>query len=319
MKRRDFIKQTASATAASLVIGGGILVCGNRNNEVKKAVSKFLLKNYRIESNPDWPIISAAHGQDYRKVVSSALAVFGGMESFISQNDKVCIKPNIGWDRTPEMAANTNPEVVAELVRLCLKAGAAKVIVVDVSCNDPKRTYNRSGIKAAAEAEGAEVIIPDSSRYTMVDFGDDSLGRWKVLKPVIECDKLINVPIVKHHSLSGITSGMKNWFGVITGPRNRLHQDINYNIAELGRLFQPTLIVEDATRVLMRNGPTGGRIDDVKIYDSVIISADQVAADAYVARFLNKTPADFPYIAIAEQKGLGVINPPENKIASIEV
>ncbi|MCD6163653.1 MAG: DUF362 domain-containing protein [candidate division Zixibacteria bacterium] len=319
MKRRDFIKQTASAAAASLVISGGILICGNRNNDAQKVSKKFLLKNYRVKSKPDWPILSIAHGQDYRRVVASALAIFGGIEPFISKGEKVCLKPNIGWDRTPELAANTNPEVVAELVRLCLKAGAAKVTVVDVSCNDPKRTFNRSGIKAAAEAEGAEVIIPNRNHYAMTDFGDDSLGRWKVLKPVIECDKLINMPVVKHHSLSGITSGMKNWFGVITGPRNRLHQDIHYSIAELGRLFQPTLTIEDATRVLVRNGPTGGRINDVKVCDSIVISPDQVAADAYVARFLNKTPTDFPYIAIAEQKGLGVINPPENKIASVEV
>ncbi len=319
MKRREFIKQTAAATAASFVITSGILVCGSRNDETDRATRAYRQKKYQIDMAPDRPLLAAAYSKDYRKAVASAITALGGIEFFIAKGDKVVIKPNIGWDRTSEQGANTHPEVVAELTRLCLLAGAGKVTIVDVPCNDPRRTYNRSGIKAAAENEGADVIIADDSHFAKIDFGLNSLGGWKVLKPVLECDKLINVPVVKHHSLPGITSGMKNWFGVLTGPRNRLHQDINYNIAELARLFQPTLTVEDATRVMQRNGPTGGRIEDVTSYDCIVASTDQVAADSYVTRFLDKKPSDFPYIKLAENMGLGTSHPPDDKIAEIDV
>ncbi|MCP4580252.1 MAG: DUF362 domain-containing protein [candidate division Zixibacteria bacterium] len=319
MKRRNFIKQTATATAASIVVGGGILLLGSRDGQSNDQLDIYKPKAWRVPLDPNRPVLAAAKGKDWRLATAAAIGALGGIETFIKAGDIVCIKPNIGWDRTPQLGANTHPDVVAELIHLCLAAGAGKVIVVDVTCNDSNRTYNRSGIKAASEAEGAEVIIAGDSHYAKVDFGTESLGLWKVLKPILECDKLINVPVVKHHSLSGMTAGMKNWFGAITGPRNLLHQNINENIAELGRLFQPTLTVEDATRVLQRNGPTGGRVDDVNTYDSVIASTDQVAADSYVTRYLSLNPDKFPYLGMAEEMGLGLITPPPDKIAEIEV
>jgi uncharacterized protein (DUF362 family) len=263
--------------------------------------------------------MAIAKGKDYRKAVSSAVAVLGGIEVFVEKGDYVCLKPNIGWDRSPQQGADTHPDIVAELTRLCFKAGAGIVVVVDVTCNAPERCYSRSGIKDAAKAEGAEVIIPNDSHFEYVDFGRNSLGKWRVLKPVLECDKLINVPVVKHHSLCGLTASMKNWLGVLTGPRNRLHQDIHYNVAELAYLFQPTLTIVDATRVLQTNGPQGGRLEDLVIYDSVVASTDQVAAEAYVTRFLNKKPTNFPFIEIAEKKGVGISQLPDDKVAEIGV
>lgn len=319
MQRREFIKQITAAGTASVIIGGGILLLGNRSSKSKETLKIFKPKDYRTKIPSDKPILAVAKGEDYRKAVASAIAVFGGMEAFIKTGDYVCLKPNIGWDRSAQQGANTHPDVVAELARLCFKAGAKKVVVVDVTCNSPQRCYNRSGIKAAARAEGVEVIIPDDSLFEFIDFGNNSLGKWRVLKPVLECDKLINVPVVKHHSLTGMTAAMKNWFGVLTGPRNRLHQDVHNNIAELAYLFQPTLVVEDATRVLQRNGPQGGRPEDLVIYDSIVASTDQVAAEAYVTRFLDQKPADFPFIGIAENKGAGITQPPADKIVEIDI
>jgi uncharacterized protein (DUF362 family) len=319
MKRRNFIKQTASAAAASIVAGGGILLLGNRSGQAYDHQQKYQLKDWRVPDDTNRPILASAKGGNWRKATAAAIGALGGMEAFIKSGDNVCIKPNIGWDRTAQMGANTHPDVVAELIRLCLAAGADKVVVVDVTCNAANRTYNRSGIKAASETEGAKIIIPGESNFAKVDFGAESLGIWKVLKPILECDKLINVPVVKHHSLSGMTAGMKNWFGAISGPRNLLHQNINENIAELARLFKPTLIVSDATRVLQRNGPTGGRVDDVITFDTVIASTDQVASDSYVTRYLSLDSDRFPYLKMAEEMGVGQIAPPSDKIAEIEV
>jgi len=319
MKRRDFIKQTASAAAGATIIGGGILYFGKRNSGRIQTSPVYQPKKWGVDRDPDKPVLAAAKIKDWGMATAAALGALGGIETFIADGDYVCLKPNIGWDRTPQMGANTHPDIVAELVRLCLAAKAAKVVVVDVSCNAPDRTFNRSGIKEAAEKAGADVIIPNDGHFANIDFGPDSLGRWQVLKPILECDKLINMPIVKHHSLSGMTAAMKNWFGALTGPRNKLHQNINENVVELGRLFQPTLTVMDATRVLQRNGPTGGNLADVITFNTVIASTDQVAADAYATRYLNLKPASFSYLKMAEELGLGMISPQKEKIAEIEV
>lgn len=319
MKRREFIRQSIEATAASILIGGGALWLGSRQNETNAATTVFKPKNYRTAIDPARPVLATVRGKDYKRAVELAIDALGGIGAFIAAGDYVCIKPNIGWDRTAAQGANTHPDIVAELTNLCHQAGAAKIVVIDVPCSAPERSYARSGIKAAAAEQGAEVIIADDSYLREIDFGPDSLGKWQVLKPVLECNKLINVPVIKHHSLSGMTGAMKNWFGSLSGPRNRLHQQIDDNLVELCRLFQPTLTIADATRVMQRNGPTGGRPDDLIEYDCVAASIDQVAIESYSTRFLKKNPADFPFIGEAERQGLGVIHPPDSKIAEIEI
>ena len=317
MNRRDFIK----ASAAAVLTTGGVFLLGSRHSlSARRPANLNTLwpKNFRVSGDPSRPILSAVKSKDYRLATALALTPLGGIEAFIKKGDKVCIKPNIGWDRTAEQGANTHPLIVAELASLCFKAGAARVWVADVTCNAAERTYNRSGIKAAAEAEGARVIMPDDSQLVEVDFGGDSLGRWPVLRPILEADKLINVPVIKHHGLANATGALKNWFGAISGPRNRLHQDIENSVAELGLLFQPTLTVVDATRVLQRNGPQGGRIDDLIIHDFVFASTDQVAAEAYAVRFLNRKPEDFPFIRIAQEKGVGRMDWPSEKLVFAE-
>jgi len=318
MKRREFIRQTVEASAASLLIGGGALWLGSRNDETNAAPAVYEPKNYRIDIDPNRPVLAAARGNDYKRAARMAIEALGGIGAFIAVGDYVCIKPNIGWDRTAAQGANTHPDIIAELVTLCRQAGAARIVVVDVTCSAPERSYARSGIKAAAEEQGAEVIIASDNYLSEIDFGHDSLGRWQVLKPVLECDKLLNVPVVKHHSLCGMTGAMKNWFGALSGPRNLLHQQINDNLVELCRLFQPTLTIADATRVMQRNGPTGGRSDDLIEYDCVVASIDQVAIESFATRFLKKNPADFPFIIEAERQGLGVIHLPDSQIAEIE-
>ena len=127
----------------------------------------------------------------------------------------VLVKPNIGWDRTPEQAANTNPDVVAEVIRQCLGAGAKRVLVTDVSCNEPRRCFQRSGIAEAAKQAGAEVILPDPSNFKEVDLQGEVLHAWPVFESFLNADKIINVPIAKHHGLTGTTLGMKNWYGIL--------------------------------------------------------------------------------------------------------
>ena len=246
---------------------------------------------------------------EVRSLVMRALEDLGGIGRFISRQDVVVLKPNIAWDRTPQQAANTNPAVVAEVVRQCWQAGAKRVIVTDVSCNEPRRCFQRSGIQAAARAEGAEVILPDPELYREVDLGGVVLKSWPVFTPFLEADKIINLPIAKHHNLVGVTLGMKNWYGILGGERNRLHQQIHQSLADLANFMLPTVTLMDCYRILIRNGPTGGNIEDVVLKKTMVAGTDPVAIDAWVAKaWWNLDHEKLPYLEMAAARGLGTVD-----------
>jgi uncharacterized protein (DUF362 family) len=249
----------------------------------------------------------AKSSTDPTLLVERAVEALGGMRRFISIGDVVAIKPNIGWDRMPVHAANTNPKVVAALVRLCFDAGAKQVVVTDASCNEPNRCFQRSGIWRAAYDLGATVILPAEHRFRDLRMRGDVLDLWPVYTPIINADKVINVPVAKHHNLSRYTGGMKNWYGLLGGRRNRLHQNIDTSIADLATFMRPTLTVVDATRVLMRNGPQGGNIDDARDVHQVIASTDQVAADAYGCTLIGEKVENIAYLKMGHERGIGTM------------
>jgi uncharacterized protein (DUF362 family) len=202
-------------------------------------------------------------------------------------------------------AANTSPDVVAAVVELAWESGAKRVVVADGSCNDPHRCFQRSGIWKRAHALGAEVVLPAEHRFRRMRLKGEVLDEWPIFTTLVEADKVINVPVAKHHNLAKFTAAMKNWYGVLGGRRNRLHQSIDLSIADLATFMRPTLTVIDAMRVLIRNGPQGGNIDDTRIMNTVLASVDQVAADAYACTFIGQKAENLPYLAMAEARGIG--------------
>lgn len=243
-----------------------------------------------------------------REMTRKTIEAIGGMSSFVSSGEHVWVKPNIGWDRSPEQAANTNPDVVAALVELCFEAGASKVSVGDYTCHEARRTYHRSGIMAAAQQAGADVYFVEERKFRRMALNGEALSEWEVYTDMYEADKLINVPIVKHHGLSLVTLGMKNLMGCVGGRRNQMHQSIDASIVDLAAFFKPQLIVIDAIRVLTANGPVGGNLDDVERKDVLAAGTDQVALDAFAAEVLNHQPSDIGHIALASERGLGVLD-----------
>lgn len=263
-------------------------------------------RDHRVPAQAQLSQITVVQNGEPANLVRQALKNLGGIDRFVSRQEVVVLKPNIAWDRSPEQAANTNPEVVAELVRQCWQAGAKRVIVTDVSCNDPRRCFLRSGIQNAARAEGAEVILPDPSLFREVDINGVVLKTWPVFKPFLEADRILNLPIAKQHSLVGATLGMKNWYGILGGERNRLHQQIHQSLVDLATFMLPTLTLMDCYRVLMRNGPTGGNLEDVALKRTMVAGTDPVAIDAYVAKaYWNLDPSQMPYLKMAAARGLG--------------
>jgi uncharacterized protein (DUF362 family) len=240
-------------------------------------------------------------------LVQKALDALGGMKRFVSRGDIVVVKPNIGWDRMPIHAANTNPDVVGAVIKQAFDAGAKRVVVADGSCNDPNRCFQRSGIWRKAYSLGAEVVLPAEHRYRTTRMKGELLDEWPIFTTLIDADKVINVPVAKHHNLAKFTAGMKNWYGILGGRRNRLHQSIDVSIADLATFMRPSLVVIDAMRVLMRNGPQGGNIDDTKVMNTVIASADQVAADAFACTLIGQHRDNLPYLKMGHERGIGTM------------
>jgi uncharacterized protein (DUF362 family) len=259
------------------------------------------------------PLLVVGSG-DPAGATNKVISALGGMKRFVHSGETVVVKPNIGWDRTPIQAANTNPIVVATVVDLCLKAGAKRVIVTDNPCNEARRCFTRSGIWKAAEEAGGEIVLPAKHRFAPYNLGGIILGRMPVLVPALKADRFINLPVAKHHGLSKFTGGMKNLYGVLGGRRNRLHQKIDDSIADLTSFVQPTLTIMDATRVLIRNGPQGGNVSDTLALGKIVASEDPVAVDAYACSFVNLSPSDIPYLSLAQQQGLGI-----DDLAKIEI
>jgi uncharacterized protein (DUF362 family) len=200
---------------------------------------------------------------------------------------------------------------------MAFEAGAKQVIVTDASCNEPNRCFQRSGIWRAAYAHDATIILPAPHRFRELRMRGDVLDLWPVYMPLVNVDKVINAPVAKHHNLSKFTGAMKNWYGLLGGRRNRLHQNIDVSIADLATFMRPTLTVMDATRVLLRNGPQGGNIDDAKDMHQVIASLDQVAVDAYGATLIGVKPSNVRYLQLGHERGIGNMN--HEQVARVEV
>ncbi|MGA7764858.1 MAG: DUF362 domain-containing protein [Candidatus Sulfotelmatobacter sp.] len=304
-RREALIKLLRLGGVAAGTAGLGFWL-SEQSQRPERELAVNLKRSHTVAADAAWPEMAVIQGDDPEQLVRTAIEELGGIHRFVSRADIVLVKPNIGWDRTPEQAANTNPRIVSEIVRQCWNAGAKRVIVTDVSCNDPRRCFQRSGIAEASRREGAEVVLPDPVRFKDVDLQGEVLRDWPVFDPFLNADKIINVPIAKHHSLTGTTLGMKNWYGILGGPRHQLHQKIHESLVDLADFIRPTLTIIDCYRVLIRNGPTGGNLDDVVLKKTLVAGTDPVALDAYVAKaYWNLEVSSLPYLKLASQRGLG--------------
>jgi uncharacterized protein (DUF362 family) len=268
---------------------------------------RVTLKDFSIQHRPG-QIMSIAKGSDRVKTVDKAIELLGGIERFVKPGETVAIKPNVAFATPPMLGATANPELVAEVVRLCYGRGKAKkVIVIDNPINDPASCFTLSGIGKAASAAGAEVVLPKAHLFKLTTLpGGQLIKDWPVFfEPFKDVDKLIGIAPVKNHHRAGASMAMKNWYGLLGGRRNIFHQDINTIIAELAMMVRPTLVILDGTEVMMTNGPTGGTTADLKRANTLIASTDSVAADSYGCGLLDLKVSDLPYLAKAEKAGVG--------------
>lgn len=320
MNRREAVGRVVKLCGAAALTAGAYGLLYGRAPLQAGQTNKNLTGRFKLKDGPDEVVVAVAKNNfSAEALVRGAIEKLGGISRFVSPGDVVAIKPNMSWDSPPELAANTNPEIVSAMIKMCLDAGASKINLVDHTINDPRRVFLTSGMEAVARETGARLKYPESRDFKTLPINGMRLNEWKVFIPVIEADKLINMPVAKNHGLTRLSMGMKNWIGAVGGSRGTLHQDINQSIVDLAFFFQPTLVVMDATRIMVKNGPSGGRLADVEVKNTVIAGTDQVAVDAAAVPLFNLFPDEIGYLLLAEKQGLGKIDPGPEKLLEIMV
>jgi len=259
--------------------------------------------------------LAVIKGGEPAAMAREAMKMLGGMEKLVKSGDTVVVKPNIGWNKKPEYAANTNPDLVAEIVKMCYEAGAKTVKVFDRTCNNEFDCYSASGIKKAAAKVKAKVKYFDSFKVTEVKLEKGlALKSWPVSDEALSADVIINVPVAKHHGMAKLTLALKNLMGVIGGDRGEIHRDYPKKIADIYMMVRPELTIIDCYRILKQHGPQGGNLEDVETKKMLIASTDPVSADAYAAGLFGLEPSGLEYLVTAASAGLGEMDLSKVKI-----
>jgi len=271
----------------------------------------FMLPDFRVAERPGVAAVGLGRGGPVDVRLRKALDALGGLERFIEPGDVVLVKPNVAFDRSPNLGATTNPEVLEALIRMLLiDARASAVRVADNPIESPADCFAKSGIRLATERAGGQVYLPDSNAFEVLHTpGATLIETWPFFKrPFKDVTKVIGIAPVKDHNLCHASLSVKNWYGLLGGRRNQFHQDIHEIVSDLSIMIRPTLTILDGTRVLMENGPTGGDPSNVKDAGVILAGTDPVAMDAWAFEHLLERRGLPEYLHRAEAKGSGRVD-----------
>ena len=315
MNRRTFLQSAALAGAALTVKQAGAMTIMSQNMNAAPASS----------GSGKYDLVAVMGGEPVA-MFRKAMAEMGGMDKFIKKGQKVCVKPNIGWDKTPEFAANTNPLLVGEIVKQCFAAGASEVVVFDHTCDDWRKCYSNSGIEDAVKKAGGKLVPADQESY----YKPVSIPRGQILKTtkihetILNTDVWINVPVLKNHGGAKMSIAMKNLMGIVWD-RGFFHKnDLQQCIADISSLDRrPVLNVVDAYRLMKTNGPRGRSEADVVTSKALFLSQDMVAVDTAATNFFNQVRemplSDVGHLANGEKMGIGTMQLDKLKIKRVKI
>lgn len=310
MRRREFLK-----TALVGAVAGAVKIDGNT----------ILAADKGADAQTPNDLVAVMGGEPvelYRKGIEA----MGGMSRFVKKGQKVVVKPNIGWDKTPEYGANTNPLLVGEIVKDCIKAGASEVVVFDHTCDEWEGCYKNSGIAEAAQKAGAKVAYGhDEKYYQEVDLPlAVNMKKAKIHEAILNCDVWINVPVLKNHGGAKMTISMKNYMGIVWD-RGYLHKhNLQQCIADATTYEKrPVLNIVDAYRIMTQNGPKGKSVNDVQLAKAIFMSTDIVAVDTAATKFFSQykemSLENLPYLSMAQNAKVGTMDINSLKVERIKL
>ncbi|MFH1231372.1 MAG: DUF362 domain-containing protein [Planctomycetota bacterium] len=304
LDRRQFLRTVS-------ILGVGALTTNYLKINAEDKSNKDDPQGHPVDNKPlPKMTLAVVEGEKPAEATLAAINILGGISQFVKKGSVVVIKPNFSWERGPESAASTNPDVLSAVIKECFKAGAKKVKIIERTCNDSKKCYQVCGIEKVVQETGAETVLLSSylREYKEVKIPNGKeMIYCLIAKEVLECDTFINIPIAKHHGLTKLTLGIKNLMGIIGIKRSDIHHNIGQKLAEILAVARPHLTIIDAYRVLVRNGPTGGSPKDTVLLKKIIACTDPVAADSYAATLtpFGLQGKDIGYIKASYNMGLG--------------
>ncbi len=311
LSRREFAKRLGATGLAAAATGLGAwgLFDSRRGDRYFRDVldaDAVTLPSFAVERPASAVTMAIARGTDPDGLVRAALGAMGGIEQFVQRGDVVLIKPNVAFDRPAALGATTHPDIFKAVARACRDAGAKQILVADNPINQPEGCFFKSGLTAAAGEIGADLILPRKSAFHPLKIDGEVLSTWPMFtEPFEKATKVIGIAPLKDHNLCSASMTMKNWYGLLGGRRNQFHQRIHGIVSDFPHMIKPTLVVLDATRMLMRNGPTGGSLGDVARGDTLVVGTDMVAVDTFGYGLLGRDPAKLEYLHRAESRALG--------------
>ena len=263
--------------------------------------------------------VVVVHGDDIAKMIAAGIAKMGGWGRYFKEGQKVAIKPNLAWKSTPEQGGNTQPDIIRAVVQAAEKAKVKQVVIPENTCHSERETFPACGVLDAIKGTGAKLYRPRGGDYVSVEIpSGKTCKKARVTRDLIEADCLVNIPVAKNHSGAVLTLSMKNWMGAVDNrTRQGWHrQGLHQCIADFSTYLKPTLIIIDATRIMLTRGPQGpGKLAHPH---EIIFSTDPVAADAYAATLFKMKPADVPHIRLAAEMGIGCIDLDKVELVRVE-
>jgi Uncharacterized conserved protein len=310
MERRNFLKAALLGTVA-----------GAMSFKSEKLFGSGEVESYAVDND-----LVAVMGGEPGEMYAKAIAAMGGISRFIKKGDKVVVKPNMGWDKKPEFAANTNPDLLTAIIKDCFAAGASEVTIFDNTCDEWQACYKNSGLEAAAKAAGAKVAFAhDEKYYKAVQLPKgQKLKEAKIHEAILNCDKWINVPVLKTHGGAKLTISMKNYMGIVWDREYWHKTDLQQCIADCATYEKkPVLNIVDAYRIMTQNGPKGRTIADTQTAKALFMSTDIVAVDTAALRFFGQFKAikleEVSHIGIAESMNVGTTDLDKLKVERIRI
>jgi len=309
ISRREFMIRAGATGALLAGAAAGGYALWQREHFVPgfQAEKGLQLPSYALAPDKLLPSLAIAHGPEHDKTIRAAIGALGGMGRFVKKGDVVMLKPNVAFDTPPPLAATTHPETLRAVAKLVLEAGAARVYIADNPINSPTGCFWKSGLKQVADDLGLDLMYPEANSFSPLELNGEVLRNWTFFhEPFKKATKVIGVAPCKDHNLCHASMTMKNWYGLLGGRRSQFHQYIHSIVSDFALMMKPTLVILDGMNVLMKNGPTGGRLSDVKQMNTVVAGTDMVAVDSYgYTHLMERDLAELTYIHKAHDRGLG--------------
>lgn len=256
-------------------------------------------------------IVSIVKGYDVMKMVKKAVDLIGGMETIIKKGDRVLIKPNLCTHREPEIKrkCTTSSLVVTAIIEL-IKEKAGRIVLVesDGFILDATRAFATTGIKEVAERFGIELLNLSKDEKVHIDLSGAKVVKEKeVARAIVECDKIINIPLLKTQLLTEVSISLKNILGLVGEGKHfpyTFHNVIDQTIVDINKSLHQKIALTVIDGIIGHEGPGPFYGTPIKT-DLIIASRDLVAADSVASVIMGMNPSKIGHIKLASEQGLG--------------